>query len=82
MFANLIVMLTGLAASGGSKVAAALVPYLVYLTPTLVALGCGVAFYLTHKTDTLGLWLAALALVNTEIVAAQLQAKFAPAAKP
>jgi hypothetical protein len=78
MFASIIAKLTGLAASGGSKAAAAVVPYLVYLTPALVALGCGVAFYLTHRTDTLGLVLAGLVVANEAIIAAQLQAKFAP----
>lgn len=72
MFASLIATLTSSAATSGSKVAAAVVPYLVYLTPALVALGCGVAFYLTHKTDALGLVLAALVVANEAIVAAQL----------
>lgn len=78
MFASIIAKLTGLAASGGSKAAAAIVPYLVYLTPALVALGCGVAFYLTHRTDTLGLVLAGVVVANEAIIAAQLQAKSAP----
>ena len=78
MFASIIAKLTGLAASGGSKAAAAVVPYLVYLTPALVALGCGVAFYLTHRTDTLGLVLAGVVVANEAIIAAQLQAKSAP----
>lgn len=78
MFANLIVMLTGLAASGGSKAAAAVVPYLVYLTPAAVFLGGCVALYLRFRTDALDLALMASVLVNGAVVAAQLQAKFGP----
>ena len=81
MLAKLIAMLLSFAATRGSNLAATLIPYQVYLTPALVVVGCGIAFYLTHKTDMLGLILAALVVVNEAILAVQIQVKLAPPAK-
>ena len=85
MFAKLVSTVLGfLATKGGSaagKVAATLIPYQVYLTPALVMVGCGIAFYLTHKTDTMGLVLGALIVANEALFAAEIQGATLPPPK-
>lgn len=83
MFAKLVSTVLGfLATKGGTaagKVAATLIPYQVYLTPALVMVGCGIAFYVTNQANTLNLVLAGLFAANEAVFAAQLAAKATPA---
>lgn len=78
MFAKLIATLLSFTATRGSKLAATLIPYQVYLTPALVMVGCGIAFYLTNQTNKLNLVLGALIAVNEALLAAEIRGATLP----
>lgn len=85
MFAKLVITTLGLLATKGGtaagKVAATLIPYQVYLTPALVMVGCGIAFYVTNQANKLNLILGALIVVNEALFAAEIQGATSPPAK-